>query len=349
MKLGIILAKVIKNKFPQSKILIGGAHATLDYENIDSVFNSIFVGEAEVSIVTFLKDLSTKSTKRLYKQEAPIDIDNLYPDRSTISEDYIRTSSIFSKGITYDNNGSTSIMFSRGCPYSCTFCASPKIYSKKIRFRPIPSIIKEIQDIKNIYGIKQLRIQDDTFTLKSDYLKSLCSELKKLNIFYRCSTRVNHVTEENIQWLYDSGCREIGVGIECADDKVLGRLNKHITVGQAEKAIKIIQRQNIPFRCFFMVGLPFDSEETLQKNMFFIERNKIRNVTFANFIPFPGTDMHTNKEKYNIKEIKSNACMNIAKHIKFSPNIIRYDISEEEHMNLLTPFYAWMERKGFLQ
>lgn len=346
----VSLAKEIRNKYPDRKLIIGGVHATLDPENIDPVFDSIFTGEAESTIREFVEDQRAGRHKKMYKQNREINIDDLYPDRSLLPIDYIRTSSLFTGGVEYDTKGkgSTALMFSRGCPYKCAFCSSPQLYGPKIRFRPVSSIVKEIKDIIETYNIRQFRIQDDTFTFNKKYVTELTDELKKLDIFYRCSTRVNTVTDDIIQRLYDSGCREIGVGIEVANDTVLDRLNKRITVAQAEAAIDVIRKYPITVRCFFMIGLPFDSYETVQDNIDFIERNRVDNVVVGNFIPFPGNDMHTNMEKYNIRSVKENTCMNIAKHLELRPNILRTDISEEEHIKIMKKFYNYLEEKKFV-
>jgi len=341
----ILLAKEIKQMYPNSAILAGGVHPSLNPFVIDKIFDVIFIGEAEDTIREWCR---TKENKRYYHSHKIVDIDTIYPDRSILPLDYIKTYSIFSGGRTYSQGGATSIMFSRGCPFNCAFCCSPQLYHRKIHFRSIVSIIREITDIIKTYGIRQFRIQDDTFTSNLIYLRKLCEELKNLDIYYRCSTRVNTVNEEVIKLLYESGCREIGLGIEVADNRVLKKLKKGTTIVQAEKAIQIIKQYPITIRCFFMIGLPFDSFETMQKNIAFIEDNKIDNVVVGNFIPFPGCEMYKEQEKYNIKEVKKETCMNIAKHIELKPNILRMDISEEEHIEIMRVFYNYLLRKDFI-
>lgn len=342
------LAAAIKQKYTNSCVIAGGVHATLNKANLNPIFDSVFVGEAEETIKIFSNDFKNGSYLKLYISKGPVDISKLIPDRSLLSDEYIRTKSIFTDKKDYDNNGSTSIMFSRGCPYNCVFCGSPKIYGKSIRYRPIESISQEIQGIIETYGIRQYRVQDDTFTINMNYLRDLCNEVKKHNIFYRCSTRVNHVNDETVKHLYESGCREIGIGIETADNEILKKLKKQITLEQAVKAITCIRKYPITLRCFFMIGTPFDSYDLMYKDINFIEKQKIDNAMFANFIPFPGTEMFDEKEKYNIKGVKEKTCMNIAPHIKFGPNILRYDISEEEHTKIMRVMYDYLISKKWI-
>lgn len=345
---GLKLTKAIKSKFPYSLIVAGGAHVTLSGD-LDPIFNVSFKGEAENTTKIFTQDFKNNRVKSSYVSSTPTDLDTIYPDRSILTDDYIRTSSIFTDNLSYSSQGSTSIMFSRGCPYSCTFCASPKIYGRKVRFRAVESIVKEIKAVINVYGIRQFRVQDDTFTLNMPYVRKLSSALKNLGIFYRCSTRVNHVTDESVRLLYESGCREIGIGIEAADNLILEKFQKQITVEQAEKAIACIRKFPVTLRCFFMVGTPFDSFKLYKKNIDFIDKHKIENAMFANFIPFPGTDIYDRKEHYNILKIKEKTCMNIASHIELTPNILRTDMSEEDQLNILKAYYEYLLIKKFIK
>jgi anaerobic magnesium-protoporphyrin IX monomethyl ester cyclase len=342
------LAGAIRNKHPKSKIIIGGVHPTLDPDNIDVVFDSVFIGEGEETIRDYVTDSRNGGPVRFYRPSKSVNIDNLYPDRSILEDSYIRTHSIFANGLEYDSNGSTAVLFSRGCPYECAFCSSPKLYNRKVRFRSAESILNEITQIIEKYNIRQFRVQDDTFTANTRRLKQITEKLKGLGIYYRCSTRVNHVTDEIVKCLYESGCREIGLGIEVANDEGLRILNKGITVDQAQKAVAVIKRYPIIVRCFFMIGLPFDSQETVKGNIDFIEKNNVDNAVVGNFIPFPGNDMFINMARYNIKAVKENTCMNIGRHLELRPNLLRTDISEAEHMEIMKVFYDYLMEKEFV-
>lgn len=344
----IVLAKEIKAIYPDSKIIIGGSHPTSDRFNIDDIFDSVFIGEAQKTIEEFNNDFINGTIQRYYIQKEPDDIDNIFPDRSLLDDEYLRTRSVFTNGREYDSNGATSIMFTRGCPYECTFCASSAMYKRKIRFRKISSIETELKDIISTYGIRQFRVQDDTFTLNRKFFTELCSMLKKYNIFYRCSTRVDHIDDEICKLLWESGCREIGIGVETANDEVLKIYKKHVTVADIGKALGRMRKYPFVVRAFFMLGTPFDSEQTLKDNQEFIERNNIEGATIAKFLPLPGTEMFHNKDKYNIKSIKEDTCMNVSRTTPFVPNIIRDDISEEEHIRIVQPFYEFLIKKGMI-
>ncbi|MCK9458629.1 MAG: B12-binding domain-containing radical SAM protein [Proteobacteria bacterium] len=341
------IAKKIKLKH-NKQIIIGGPAATLSKDTIDPVFDSVFVGQAEDTILDYVKDFENNSIKKFYTQSKNVDINSLLPLREILPISYIKTDSIFSSGTSFKDGGSTSIMFSRGCPFNCAFCSSVKLYNRKINFRSLESIKKEITQIKEVYGIHQFRVQDDTFTINRKYLKSLAELLKDLDIYYRCSTRIDAIDDETMSWLYDSGCREIGIGIEAADNSVLAKMSKGITVEQAKNAMLAMKKYPIKIRQFFMIGLPYDSEETVDANIRFIEETKPDNVVVGRFIPFPGSDMYEHKSEHNIRLIKTNTCMNIGRHLDINPNIHRHDIDEDSHLKIMKRFFDYLVSRNFI-
>lgn len=344
----IDIATQIKIMFPECKYIVGGPHATTSREDL-LCFDSVFIGEAEDTISEFVDDYHNNNCKKIYESSKEVNLDNIIPDRSILTDDYIRTPSIFAKNKVYDDNGCTSIMFSRGCPYQCAFCAAHGLYKNKIRLRGIQSIVSEIKSIIENYNIRQFRVQDDTFTINPTYFKSLADELEPLNIFYRASTRVNLVNEDVVNDLYRSGCREVGIGVEVVDDDVLKKMKKGITIAQVEKAIELFRNKGIITRCFFMIGLPFDSYKTVNDAIDFLERNNIQHAQPSNFVPFPGTEMYDKQKEFNIKAIKQNTQLNISSHLKLEPNILRYDIPEDEHIKIMKVFYDYFLKKGFIK
>jgi len=345
----IRLAQSIREKFRNSCLIAGGVEPTLEGSKFFKHFDSIFIGEAEDTVKEFSDNFKERCIKKYYFQNKVVDISKALPDRTILSDDYIRTSSIFTGGVSYYEGGSTSIMFSRGCPCSCTFCCSPKLYKKKVRFRSIESIENEIKQIIKDYGIRQFRIQDDTFTLNLSFLRKVTECLKNLNVVYRCSTRADKITDETVKLLFESGCKEIGFGVEVADNEALKVLKKNITVEQIIKAIRIIRKYPITIRCFFMIGWPFDTEDLMRKNINFIEDNKLDNVMCSNLIPFPGTELYDKKENFGITKIKSDCCMNLATHIKLAPNYECSKLTEEKHIQIMQVFYDYLLKREFIQ
>ena len=352
------LARILKKIHPTSKVIMGGVHPTQvgpkwgdkEDEIVPDLFDAIFMGEAEDSICTFVEDYNNNDIKTIYERTTP-DIDNIYPDRSMPPEDYIRTGSIFAGGKNYAEGGSTAVILSRGCPFLCAFCSSPNFWGRTVRYRSMDSIRKEFEQIIEEWGIRQFRIQDDTFTLNHKFVKSLCEVMKPLDIYWRCSTRVDTLVKHDdfSEMMYDAGCREVGVGIEVADDEALKGLVKQQTTDIMFRAVEQLTAAGIRSRQYYLIGTPYDSYKTMEANIDFIEKTGAVDVAVGNLIPFPGDDLYNNMHNHGIKSVREDPCMNIGQHIPLRPNIRRYDISEEEHINIMKVFYDYLVDKGFLK
>lgn len=352
------LAKILRKLHPTSKIIMGGVHPTqvgMNWGTADDQiqkewFDAIFLGEAEESIKGFVFDFQNDTIKQVYDRTTP-DINTLYPDRNMPPEDYIRTGSIFAEGKEYVKGGSTAVILSRGCPFKCAFCSSPNFWGKTVRYRSMDSIRDEFEDIIENWGIRQFRIQDDTFTLNYKFVKNLCAVMEPLDIFWRCSTRVDTLVRhvDFSKMMYRAGCREVGVGIEAADDETLKKLVKQQTTDVMYRAVMQLQEANIKCRQYFLIGTPYDSYKTMEANIAFIEKTGAVDVAVGNLIPFPGDDLYINKEKHGIKSVIDDPCMNIGQHLKLRPNIRRFDISEKEHIKIMRVFYDYLVDKGFLK
>ena len=115
--------------------------------------------------------------------------------------------------------------------------------------------------------------------------------------------------------------------------------------------------QFVPSNPWLAVGwrdrasITFDIRPHLErKNINFIEHNQAEMIMTSNFIPFPGTAMHREPEKYNIKRIKEDkfTCLSFNSSIPLAPNIERTDMSEEEHTDVMRVFYDYMMEKGYI-
>lgn len=352
------LARILKKIHPTAKVIMGGVHPTQvgptwgDAEDqiVPDLFDAIFLGEAEDSICTFVDDYNNNNIQQIYERTTP-DINLLKADRTMPPEDYIRTGSIFAGGKEYAPGGSTAVIFSRGCPFLCSFCSSPNFWGRTVRYRNMESIREEMEGIINDWGIRQFRIQDDTFTLNHKFVQKLCATLKPMDIFWRCSTRVDTLVKhaDFSEIMYDAGCREVGVGIEVADNDALKKLVKQQTTDIMFRAVEQLTAAGIRSRQYYLIGTPYDTYETMEANIDFIEKTGAVDVAVGNLIPFPGDDLYINKKKHGIKSVIEDPCMNIGQHIPLKPNIRRFDISEEEHIKIMKVFYDYLVEKGFLK
>jgi radical SAM superfamily enzyme YgiQ (UPF0313 family) len=293
-------AKYLKSKNPDIKIFIGGSHASiLPKDYIDNpLFDSVCVGEGESLILQMIKDYENNTLKKSYHCTHVEDINDIpIPDRTLIPGSH--GGNIFANNKNYIGGGNENFITSRGCPFNCSFCASKSLWDSNLRFRSIENIKKELDYIHNKCNIKQLRICDDNITSNRKKLIDLCKALKDYGFVWRCSVRAESLTPNNCKVLSDGGCKEISVGIESGDQRVLDYLNKKTSVEKMLSGCKNAHDIGITVRALFMIGTPGERKDTPEINMAYIDKLDYDLITLSTFIPLPGTDIFNSPDKFN--------------------------------------------------
>ena len=303
-------ARRIKKAFPSAKIIVGGAHFDALPESDwgaqinDLPFDVICRGEGEATIAEAINYLrEAKNEKKLITHNGPlIDLNTLdFPARDLLDKvRYFVPGVTFSERVHVDGN-STTIMDSRGCPFSCSFCASPLLHNRKLRFRSLDKTIAELEHLKNDYKVNSLRWQDDCVPLNLRKNSGLVDYLKSSNIYSRGSARTDQINPQMLDLLWNAGFREIGFGIESAEQRVLDLLDKRTNIEKNKQALRATRERGLKTRAFIMTGLPNETKDSAKIMIDFLEETKPDVVTLTSFIPLPGCDIYNNPEKYGIR------------------------------------------------
>jgi radical SAM superfamily enzyme YgiQ (UPF0313 family) len=337
------IAKICKEINPKSKVVTGGAHPTAVPEEMSGFFDIVCIGEGEEAMLDIMEDYP--NTKRFYKKPLDRDLDK-YPDPAYHLVD------LFSYKRTIGGEQAITMLTSRGCPYKCAFCGLPN-HHKTVKRRSPEKVAEEIRLIQEKYGINKFNFQDDTFTIDNRRLEKMLNLFKPLKIGFRAHGRAGLDREEDYFRLKESGCEIIGWGIESGSQKILDAMNKQVTVQQNEEVIKWAKDAGITTRAFFVFGFPGENRRTMEETMEFIERTDPDQFFVSNFVPYPGTDVWDNPEKYGIVEIYKNFenYFQVDKTGFGSRNILTKDLSNEEFFELEKEFRTWInkrERRGSL-
>ena len=195
---------------------------------------------------------------------------------------------------TYSNDQLSMVMTSRGCPFNCGFCASSTIWKRKVRFRNIDHVFREIRELKDKYGIKNITFMDDSFTISSKRVEAFCNALiaERMNITWSCLTRVDIITDSLIELMKKAGCSKVVVGIESGSERMLEFTNKGITLSAIRNAVKILKRHNIFWAGFFLFGLPTETEEEIMETVNFMKELKPDWAHISLFTPYPETALY---------------------------------------------------------
>ena len=249
-------------------------------------------------VLANLRDLSKVKGITYRKNEKIIDTgegefcDDLnalpFPDRDVVPYDWYLEA-------WYSKRPFINIMTSRGCPHRCTFCLWPNaMYGHRQRMRSINNVIDELKYVIDRYGVKEINIDDDTFTINRKRVIEFCQKLRDNNIhlIWTCNGRVDNVDDEMLREMKASGCKLVRYGVESGSPEVLNKIKKGITIDQVERAIHLTKKNGIQALGGFMFGFPWDSKESIEATIDLAKRLSPDMVQFSIPMPYPGTELY---------------------------------------------------------
>ena len=272
-------------------VVVGGPGPTVDpnaYKN--SGFDLTVMGEGEIAMNNIA--IAVKAGLKLIPQIVhPIPVSDFdvlpHPNRDLISmEEY---------NYEIDGFSFTNTITSRGCPYKCAFCCS---VDEKMRMHSATWVIRDINKIRN-YGFDGVMFFDDVFTLNSKRLLKICEYMKKEKMIYRCFVR-GDTTRETLKLLADTGCIEVGVGVESGSQKILDTIKKGVTVEQNMNLVKNAHEFGIKVKAFTIFGLPGENRSTIKETEKWLLEAKPDAYDITIFTPYPGSDIYNNPDDYAI-------------------------------------------------
>jgi len=314
------ILNLIKMINPESYVMIGGPHASCyPFQSQYDGFDLTVVGDGEEATYNVIKNRRGKNII-IYPDEIK-NLDELpFPDRDAIDI----------KKYHYEIDGveATNMITSRGCPYSCAFCCR---FLKGVRFRSAKNVLAEVEELKNKYGYGGIMFYDDIFILKKDRLKEICAGLKKLNMIWRCFIRANIITEDIIKMMAESGCVEVGMGVESGSQQILNNINKKTSVEQNTEAVRMCHKYGIRLKAFLIVGLPGESKETIEKTKKWIETAQPDDIDVSLLQVYKASDIFKNPNKYDIKFSNPTFFKGIPGH--YIPTISTSHLTSKELLN----------------
>lgn len=306
----------LKETHPDAIRMVGGPHATCMPEDFIEHFDKIIVGEGEHAILTAIKNKTHKTLRKL-----PIfDLDTIpYPARHLvpIKEYHRRVNGLHSTGI----------ITSRGCPHSCAFCS--KVWGKTVRFRSAKNIIGEVEECIEQYDIRAFSIRDDTFTLNRKRLLEILEGFKKMDIFWRCLTRVDQVDKKTLETMRDAGCVQIVYGLESGNQQILDNLCKGTTVEQNVEAIRLTMEAGIEAKAAVIVGSPGETWETVQDTVDMVEEIMPDEVIICIFTPYPGSPVWDDPDAFGMKILTRD----VSEYAAVGPDMTGNIVIETEKMS----------------
>lgn len=303
-----IVAASLKKKTPHAKIIAVGDMISEMPELITPWFDIAIVGEVETNIIDICKDenveksgliinnnghvIKTKPANRLPGNE----LDNLpFPAWHLFPYQKYRYYPMVTKTPV------ATIQASRGCPYGCGYCPYTKNQGKPWRARSAENIFQEILHDVNL-GFKGFFFRDPLFTLDIKRVDQLCTLIieKNLDIGFAFETRPELLNATLIKKLHHAGCTSINFGIEDIHPDILKNISrKPLDTTTILNTVHSCEREGIRTSCFFILGLPGSTRETIEETIAFSKKLFASQVEYKVATPYPGTDLYHLAKKNN--------------------------------------------------
>jgi anaerobic magnesium-protoporphyrin IX monomethyl ester cyclase len=307
------LVDEIRKLFPDAFLVLGGEHGSgfPDFSMEQAPLDAVVTGEGEETIVALLekleagdsiKDLAgiafrdSDGTIQVNERRARIkDIDSIpWPAWDLFDID------------TYNKvnqpHGSSQGKFmpmlaTRGCPFSCTFCTSPVMWTTAWIPRTVNDVVDEMETYHKKYGTTDFQFEDLTAIVRKDWIADFCDEIigRKLKFTFQMpsGTRSEGIDLEIGQKLKAAGCHEFAFAPESGDPRVLKAIKKKVSLPAMFESARCAMEAGINVGCFFIIGFPEDDYKSVLRTYATMLKCAWRGFTNVNlnaYSPQPNTE-----------------------------------------------------------
>ncbi|GEM_PF-379401 len=299
------VARLLRTEFPGVRIVLGGYHATLMYQEISHsengrLFDFMVRGEGEEVFPRLANALEDGNPfDGIAGLSFRTDGTMIHNPRGTLAEmSSIRIpdrSSRIWRGYRFVDGTFDIIETSRGCTMPCTFCCMQKMYGRHFRVYDLDRVIADISD-SVAHGYTSALLADDNITLDVPRLIELCKRIRhaglheKMLFIIQGSCRGISSSESLAYWLDRANIRIVFLGIENASRRSLMHMGKGDIVEKTRLAVKMLHRRNIVVVAGMITGLPWDGKEELVENYEFALQMGVDFVGNQIITPYPQTE-----------------------------------------------------------
>jgi anaerobic magnesium-protoporphyrin IX monomethyl ester cyclase len=307
-----VISLEIKAKYPDTKVVAGGAHVAALPEHTMKKLPHIdyaIQGEGEVALhrlcqqleldepdlsevpaVTYRVGDGIKSNDQYF--EGNMDALGL-PAWDLIDP---RTYPHQPHGVVSRKSLTAPIFATRGCPYHCTYCGAHLVTGYPIRYRSVGHVIEEIELLYNDFGVTEFHIEDDNFTLDNKYAIDFCEQIIERGYDFKFAlpngVRLNSLNPPLLQLMEKAGFYSFAVGIESATPRLLKNLKRGIKLEQMrEKLVMIAESCNIQVVGYAFLGIPTETEEEMEATVQFLLDMPLARIGLGWCNALPGTEI----------------------------------------------------------
>ena len=304
--------KAVRARYPDVSIVVGGEHPTAfpeyvlrDCPEIDYVIS----GEAEITLLELVHRISHGKDTSDSPGTATIDengalVSNGFSDRITHIDDLPRPAwdlcelenyfqPNWAMGIGMGRH--MPILATRGCPYQCTFCSNPLMWTTRYKMRDPKEVVDEIAFLVREYKADSIDFFDLTAIVKKEWTLAFCAELKRqnLNITWQLpsGTRSEALDQETLTAIYETGCRLITYAPESGSERTLKSIKKMLKLSRIIESIRTAKRIGHTAKVNLVIGFPDEHHSDILKTLWLSFKLALYGTDDCN-ISYPGSELY---------------------------------------------------------
>lgn len=304
------VAKIVKSVNPKIKVVLGGAHVSIDPKSVVKNKNVDFAvkGEGEVPFFKLVNCLEHKRSLvglvgLTYKKGKKIiqNIDGGYikdlntipfPARHLLPMDlYQSKEDLFA--MRYP---STTMVTSRGCPGICKYCSIHAVWGYSWRGRSAKNVVDEIELLVANFGIKEIYFSDDSMSVDKKRLNEICDEIirRRIDIKWSTPNGIAHWTldKQLLKKMKKAGCYRITFGIESGNPDVRRWVGKPFSLRQASQLTKYANKIGLWTLATNIIGFPYETKEQIEDTVNYAITSDVDFALFFRLGPRPGTPIY---------------------------------------------------------
>lgn len=187
-----------------------------------------------------------------------------------------------------------SMVTSRGCPFACGYCSSSRILGTGFRCRSAANVADEVELLRDRYGLPEVEIVDDIFTLNRKRAAEFAREMRgrRLDVRWVASSRVDTVDRELMAEMKRGGLCKIYFGVESGSQRVLDLMRKRVTLGKVRAAFKAAKECMVKTIGSFMFGYPGETVAEMGETVRVATELDPDYAQFTVLTPYPGTPIY---------------------------------------------------------
>ncbi len=273
------------------RVVLGGTWVTLTAEESLRHADAVVAGEAEDVWPQLLADFCEGRSRGIYRAPRRPDLGGLakvdYTHLPLLKYDAFRSSWLYRMYFHWP------VVFSRGCPHPCEYCAVQTYYDRSYRTRPVGDVIDDLRTIQSLGGDRILFLDDNPIAHPAA-AKELFEAMIPLRLKWASQSTINIARDpELLDLAARSGCVTLSIGLESLNQDSLDSIRKGFNQSSRfSEDLAAIRNEGIQVIGLLMVGLDGDTVDTFARSLEFLEANKVTFLKLFTPCPYPGTQYY---------------------------------------------------------